>query len=164
MREFGRATGALSSICYYRFRRESGLGWSLFSFGKVQGRVMRMTSRAYKTVLACGIPTIIGLVGGGTALAQQAVDFAGATVVIRTGQLPKAEQTAARVLVEELAKRTGRRLPISTTWPQQGIAVVLTSSSADAVGGHTVPKRNGGDRPETRPEGYRIFVEGGKIV
>ena len=35
------------------------------------------------------------------------IDLRGATVVVRPGELPNAEKTAATVLVEEIAKRTG---------------------------------------------------------
>src|SRR5881396_2904629 len=123
-----------------------------------------MTSNACRTALIRGVAIVMAVLCGGKALAQETVDLAGATIVIRGGQLPNAEQTAARMLVEELQKRIGKRLRVSTSWPRDGIVVALTSSSADAAGGHAVPKREGGDRPETRPEGYRLFIEGGKIV
>src|SRR5690349_14607301 len=74
-----------------------------------------------------------------TAQAQQTIDLARATIVTRIGQLPKAEQTAARVLVEELEKRIGKRLPVSTTWPAEGPVVVLSLASTDAIAGHALP-------------------------
>ena len=123
-----------------------------------------MISKPCRATLTCGIASVMALVCGRAAPAEPTVDFAGTTVVIRMGQLPKAEQTAAQVLVEELEKRIGKRLPVSTAWPKDGIVVALTSSPADTAGGHAVPKPGSGDRPEARREGYRVFVEGGKIV
>jgi len=66
--------------------------------------------------------------------------------------LPKAEQAAAQVLVEELEKRIGKRLPVSTAWPNRGLVVAVTSKAVDALAGHAVPCREGGERPELRPE------------
>jgi hypothetical protein len=110
--------------------------------------------------LVFGTVVILAFAVAGTALAEQTGDLAGATVVTRSGQLPKAEQTAALMLVEELEKRIGKRLPVSTVWPKEGLAIVVTAGGTDPAWGHAVPKREVGDRPE----GYRVFVEGGKTV
>ena len=123
-----------------------------------------LLTNLHRGVLVCCIATVLALVVGGAALAQQSVDLAGATVVTRTGQLPKAEQTAALMLVEELEKRIGKRLPVSTAWPKEGLVVVVTAGGTDPAWGHAVPRRESGDRPETRPEGYWVFVDGGKTV
>jgi len=114
--------------------------------------------------LVCGVAVILASAVGSTAPAQQTVDLAGATVVTRAGQLPKAEQTAALVLVEELEKRIGKRLPVSTVWPKEGVVVVVTAGGIGPVSGHAVPNREAGDRPEMRPEGYRVLAEDGKTV
>jgi hypothetical protein len=114
--------------------------------------------------LICCVSAALSLAAGGATQAEQTVDLAGATVVIRAGQLPKAEQAATEVLVEELEKRIGKRLPVSTSWPKDGLVVAVTSGPADAAWGHAVPRREGGEPPETRPEGYRVVVEGGKVV
>jgi hypothetical protein len=123
---------------------------------------------AIRQVWKPALPWVVGfglaIVAGGAACADQTVDLAGATVVIRSGQLPKAEQAATQVLVEELEKRIGKPLPVSTSWPKEGLVVVVTSGPADAAWGHAAPKREGGERPETRPEGYRVVIEGGKVV
>ena len=46
-----------------------------------------------------------------------AVDFSRAVVVTRGVAAPVVEQTAARVLVEEVKKRTGIELPVTAEWP-----------------------------------------------
>jgi hypothetical protein len=110
--------------------------------------------------LAAALTAPIAAAEGG----DQSIELAGATVVTRAGQLPKAEQAAAQVLVEELEKRIGKRLPVSAAWPKAGVVVAVTAGPADAAWGHAVPRREGAERPETRPEGYRVVVEGNKVV
>lgn len=90
--------------------------------------------------------------------ASTRVDFSQTTVVIRPGNLPPAEQMAARVLVEEVKKRTGLDWPIQTRWPEHGTAIAISSGSADPGWGKSAPRRTGTDLPELRPEGYRLLV------
>lgn len=71
------------------------------------------------------------------------LDLSHATVVVRSGERPNAEKTAATVLVEEVEKRTGIRLPISTSFPAGKPAIAITSPD-----------------PQIRPEGYRLQVDG----
>lgn len=84
-----------------------------------------------------------------------------ATVVIRTGSLPPAEQTAARVLVEEVKKRTGLNWPISSVWPKRGVVIAISSGVGDAGWGKSAPRRNGANLPEHRPEGFRLWADSG---
>lgn len=72
------------------------------------------------------------------------VDLRDAVVVVRAGAVPEAERTAATVLIEELEKRSGVRLPVSTSRPPGKTAVVIRSGTARAGG---------------RPEGYRLHAE-----
>src|SRR6185436_19194534 len=109
-----------------------------------------------KSAFVWGIAAAMLSASGEVTFGQQTIDLADTTIVVRAGPLPKAEQTAARVLVEELEKRIGKRLPVSTAWPKEGSMIVLTSGSVDSLGGHAVPKRESSNRPES----YRLFVEG----
>jgi hypothetical protein len=88
------------------------------------------------------------------------VDLTKATVVIRSGTLPPAEQTAAQVLVEEVAKRTGLSWPITTKWPANGIVIAISAGPGDAGWPKALPRREGKDLPELRPEGFRLVVQG----
>lgn len=88
------------------------------------------------------------------------LDLTQATVVIRSGTLPAAEQTAARVLVEEIKKRTGLTWPISTVWPERGGVVALSSASSETGWPKARPRPAGKDAPELRPEGFRLVVVG----
>src|SRR5574337_1528485 len=82
-----------------------------------------------------------------------------AIVVSRPGKLPFAEQTAAKVLVEEVEKRTSIRLGTSTRWPEGKPVIAITSVKAASEWGRQVPARQGAHLPETRPEGYRLYVD-----
>ncbi len=127
-------------------------------------KLIRRASEEYRAPLICVILAWLSLAVAGAATAEPTVDLVGATVVVRAGQLPKAEQAAAQVLVEELEKRTHVRLPVSTSWPGNVLVVAITSGQGDAKWGHRVPQREGGDRPEMRAEGYRVVVQGGTTV
>ena len=89
------------------------------------------------------------------------VDLRKATVVIRSGVLPPAEQTAAHVLVEEVEKLTGLSWPIATNWPVNGVVIAISSGAADAGWPRALPHRTGKNLPELRPEGFRLAAEGG---
>ena len=89
------------------------------------------------------------------------LDLTKATVVIRPGTLPPAEQTAARVLVEEVKKRTGLNWPITTVWPKRGVVIAISSGAGDAGWRKAMPRRDGADLPEHRPEGFRLLAESG---
>jgi hypothetical protein len=93
--------------------------------------------------------------------AAAALDLAGATIVVRSGTLPRAEETAARVLREEVEGRTGLTWAVSTSWPTRGPVVVLTSPEGDPGWSHRPPRRDVADPPERRPEGYRLVVQAG---
>jgi hypothetical protein len=85
------------------------------------------------------------------------VDLTRATIVTPSA-MTGPERTAARVLVEEIEKRTTIRLPVASRWPTDSVPVIgvgpLASSSAWASPG----LRN--VAPATAPgaEGYRIIV------
>src|SRR5690349_8821458 len=61
-----------------------------------------------------------------SALTAATVDLRRAVVVVRPGELPPAEKTAATVLVEEVERRSGIRLPIATTSPTDRPAIAIT--------------------------------------
>jgi len=92
--------------------------------------------------------------------ASTKIDLSKATVVVRPGTLPAAEQTAARVLVEEVRKRTGLSWSISTSWPARGNIIAL-SSGGDPGWPQPMTRREGTDLPEHRAEGFRLAVAAG---
>jgi hypothetical protein len=89
----------------------------------------------------------------------QEIDLRDAIVVTRPGGLPPAEQMAAKVIVEEVEKRTAIRLHTSTEWPQRKPVIAITSEKTAPAWPHLIPARQGQDLPENRPEGYRVYVD-----
>ena len=85
------------------------------------------------------------------------VDLSQAVVVVRGGELPNAEKSAAEVLVEEVAARTGLRWERTDAW-QRGKTIIAITSQPQAWG-RNMPARAGSNLPEARPDGYRVFVE-----
>jgi hypothetical protein len=103
-------------------------------------------------VLFCVLP-VCGLA------AASSLDLRKAVVVVRPGEVPLPERTAATVLIEELEKRSGIRLSKSTSWPEGQTVIAITSQRNVPGWKHRVPLRYGSDLPETRPDGYRLYIE-----
>ncbi len=80
-------------------------------------------------------------------LSAETVNLSNAVVVIRPGELPNAEKTAALVLTQEIEKRTGIHLAVQSSWPKSAPVIAITSQP------NTLPDA------ETKPEGYRLFVD-----
>ncbi len=91
--------------------------------------------------------------------ADASIDLSKATVVVRPGPLPPAESTAARVLVEEVARRAGIHWPAATAWPKRGLVIAISSGPEAADWPAAIPRRQGRDLPETRPEGFRLLID-----
>lgn len=101
-------------------------------------------------------------VSGGRPHAGEAppgVDVSAATVVVRASERPPAEQMAATVLIEEVAKRTGLQWTQSATWPDAGPAVAITLAGTTSGWPREIPARQGERLPELKPEGFRLCVE-----
>lgn len=81
------------------------------------------------------------------------IDLSGATVVVRPGAIAEAERTAATVLVDEIAKRTGIHLNTAENWPAQHPVIAIAAGQGIAPWARAIPAA------ETRPEGYRLFVD-----
>src|SRR5664279_2926330 len=130
------------------WREAHGVRGACSRFGTTIGRATAPPRGRQSKIFArlgCEVAALccagLALTASGAARAEQTVDLAEATLVTRAGQLPKAEQAATQVLVEELEKRAGKRLPVSTSWPKDGLVVVVTSGLADAAWGHAIPKQ-----------------------
>ena len=100
---------------------------------------MKRISVFFSLLLCCVAPSF----------ARQ-VDLSGAAVVTRPGQLPNAEKTAAIVLTEELAKRSGIRLSLSTSWPKEKPAIRIRTTGF--LAGHLVASNHRGRIPTTLRE------------
>lgn len=97
--------------------------------------------------------TLLLMFSWGASLAAATVDLTRASIVVRRGARPAAEQSAAAVLAEEVEKRSGVKLPVRTDWPAQGPVIAITSVREAPEWGRAVPAG------ETRAEGFRLLVE-----
>ena len=80
-------------------------------------------NRVYPALLALACASLLTV---SAARAAGQTDLANATVVVRSGKLPNAEKTAARVLTEEVAKRTGLAWPVTTKMPKSGPVIEIS--------------------------------------
>lgn len=126
---------------------------------------MAATLPRMPAVLVTTLVTLLcGLVGSSPAAADSdLVDLRGAVLVVRPGDRPLVERTAARVLQEEAERRTGVPLPAQVTWPtpqQTGVVIALaTAGHAEASGiwPTTWPAPEDASAWR-RPDGYRVVV------
>ncbi len=70
------------------------------------------------------------------------------------------KETAAAVLSEEIAKRTGFGLKNSAVWPKAGVPTIALVLATDSeLFGKIAPAKRTADNPEFKKEGYRIVTE-----
>ena len=83
------------------------------------------------------------------------IDLTQATVVVRSASGRSQEGIAAKMLSEEVGRRTGRSWPVSELWPEVGPAVAVVSGPSPTISG-----RSPVSGPlETRTEGYSLATE-----
>lgn len=116
-----------------------------------------MNRRNFLKAAAAGTVQPVLRNASGQGQPQGRSDLRQATVLLRPGELPNAEKTAATVLVEEISKRTGIQLRTSTSWPESGAVIAITSEPRVAGWRHTIPAP--GTDGASRPDGYRLSVD-----
>jgi hypothetical protein len=97
---------------------------------------------------------------------EDLVDLRGAILVVRGGDRPVVERTAAHVLQQEVERRTRVPLPAQETWPtpqQTGVVIALaTAGHAEASGIWPTTWPSPDDTSAwRRPDGYRVVVARG---
>ena len=95
---------------------------------------------------------------GQNQIALEPLDITRATIVVRAGDLPAAEKAAGQVLREELQRRTGIAPELTTSWPQRGTTIALSSSRSVPGWRLTPPQPSAASAPEVRPEGFRLTI------
>jgi len=88
---------------------------------------------------------------------QTLVDITRAAIVT-PASLNVQERTAVRVLVEEVAKRTNVRLPVSAQWPAVGVPAIAVGAIATASSWAAAGLRGAASAPVPGPEGYRVAL------
>ncbi|GAB3330712.1 hypothetical protein GCM10027299_35810 [Larkinella ripae] len=95
-------------------------------------------------------------------LAAQPINFKNAAILVAPSVPAPMRTTAPQMLTEEIAKRTQITLKQTQT-ASAGTTIILALSSDQTVAGKTVPTRTGTDRPEQKPEGFRVVSEGNTL-
>jgi hypothetical protein len=94
--------------------------------------------------------------------ADEQLDLTNAVVVVSPGQREQAEKTAATILVEEVAKRTGVTWNVQKTWPSDDRpAIAVANTDVEASWYHHVLRPEDRLPPPVRSEGYSINVAAG---
>lgn len=106
----------------------------------------------------CNLALILAM--SGNQLTAQSINLKQAVVLVSPSIPSPMRETAPRMLREEIEKRTGVLLKTASTWPKVGstrIALVLAGDKE--FQGVTIPVNTSTDRPENKPEGFRVVSE-----
>ncbi|MCD6396305.1 MAG: hypothetical protein J7L71_02075, partial [Spirochaetaceae bacterium] len=101
---------------------------------------------------------LVGMVVSCSKPVQKQLDLSKATILVSPNIKSPVRETAGKVLIEEIAKRTNITLGIGDNWKNK-IIIALTISGQKELYGVSVPNRVGDTLPEFKKEGYRIFHE-----
>ena len=123
-----------------------------------------------RRVLAWSRPLLIAFaflasarLAAGAVSPVQHLDLRETTVLLRAGDIPPAEKTAARVLIEEVEKRTGLKWRVASEWPARGAVVALSSAAGEEQWGRAAPAPgHATDRTGRGPEGFRLVADRGE--
>lgn len=87
------------------------------------------------------------------------IDLNQAVIIVRSGERPAPEITAAQVLAEEVEKRTGIRWATTETWPANQPVIVVAVRDDASPWKQPAPKVRDAVSPETQSEGFRLVVD-----
>ena len=90
-------------------------------------------------------------------LHASAFDLSGATIVVPRADAPAVVGTAATVLAEEIAARTGLQLETGAAQPESGAAIILATYAEGTLAELHVPQA-GPDHPVRKAEGFWIHA------
>ncbi|MDP3002938.1 MAG: hypothetical protein Q8N38_07410 [Bacteroidales bacterium] len=88
----------------------------------------------------------------------QTTDLSKAAIIASSKINSPVRKTAIRVLQEEVAQRTSITLQLTSKWGKAAIIALVTIND-DEIYGIAVPKRAGENLPETKAEGFRIYLD-----
>ena len=88
------------------------------------------------------------------------LDISQSGILISDAIKSNVQQSAKKILQEEIEKRTGIRWSELNDWKSsESFTVALILSSANKLSGKPVPKRVGDEFAENQPEGFRLFLQ-----
>lgn len=95
-----------------------------------------------------------------TDIKAQKVNLSNSSIIISKEIKSPVRETLARVLQEEVEKRTSVKWDQADKWSEADGAIIAVALHGDRkLAGMSVPKRDGISLPEQKAEGYRIFTE-----
>ncbi len=89
-------------------------------------------------------------------VAAQTINLSKAIIITSAKANFHTDNTAIRILREEVKSRTSLDLQLAENWKNE-TAIILATSNESEVNGVKIPKREGVNLPEFKKEGYRIF-------
>jgi len=89
---------------------------------------------------------------------QKDLNFSEAKILISPQIKSPIQETAGKILVEEIEKRTALHLGLTNNWDAK-TTIALALANENELFGEEVPAREGEDPQELQKEGYRIFHE-----
>jgi hypothetical protein len=90
----------------------------------------------------------------------QPLDISKSSILVSSSIASPVRETLAKVLTEEVGKRTGVKWSTTESWTAGSHSIVAIALSSDLdMAGKPVPHRDGRQYPENRAEGYRILSQ-----
>jgi hypothetical protein len=90
----------------------------------------------------------------------QSINLQRAVMLVSSSVPMPMRETAPRMLSEEIAKRTGSTLKNSSGWSKSNlVSVAFVLSSDKELQGVAVPAASSSERPELKPEGFRVISD-----
>ncbi|MCF6334038.1 MAG: hypothetical protein L3J11_12210, partial [Draconibacterium sp.] len=92
-------------------------------------------------------------------------NLSNAAILISPSIKTPVNETAGKILVEEIGKRTSLQLKLTKKWDNKTIVACALSKDKNLFG-EVVPKRSGDNFPESKKEGFRLFnkIKNGKNI
>ena len=101
--------------------------------------------------------TILAMLFSVSGLIAQPCNFSKAVIVASGQIISPVRETVIQVLQEEVASRTGIKLPL-VNLGNKPVIIALATIRDETLAGIPVPRRSGENLPETKAEGFRIVV------
>ena len=88
------------------------------------------------------------------------IDIAKSQILISKEIKPTVQQSALKILQEEVVKRSGLTWKKTNNWTtSKNLTIALVLSTTSELFGRQIPKRNNKSFPEFQAEGYRLVLE-----
>ena len=104
------------------------------------------------------IAIVLIVIASCTTKTQNKLDLSNVAILISPSIKTPVHETAEKILVEEIGKRTSLQLNLAENWDNKTIIACALSVDKKLFGG-VIPKRNGDNLPESKKEGFRLFNE-----